>query len=259
MLATAGKETMSLVAIGDIHGNVRALDDLLEKVLPVLSAEDTLVFLGDYIDRGPNVRECVDRIIELKSTSPFSVVTLLGNHEDWMLKSYRDHTAHSWIVGMESFDTIASYSPTAADVLRREIEREGISLILAKSELSYSVFFDALPPSHLLFFESLQYYHRKNGILCVHGGLDTTVGTLEAQQPDAFIWGCEDFPGSYSGEDRVVYGHHGNAVLDSAGWPHPNLKTNGTCGIDTISHGVLTAIRFPSGDVFQSRRFSMES
>jgi serine/threonine protein phosphatase 1 len=102
-----GGELMSLIAIGDIHGNIRALDDLLERVLPELSGGDTLVFLGDYIDRGPNVRECVDRIIELQERSGFSVITLLGNHEDWMLKSYRDHTAHSWIVGMESFETIS--------------------------------------------------------------------------------------------------------------------------------------------------------
>ena len=47
---------MSLIAVGDIHGNIRALDDLLNTISTELSPEDTLVFLGDYIDRGPNVR-----------------------------------------------------------------------------------------------------------------------------------------------------------------------------------------------------------
>ena len=60
------KKTTNLFAIGDIHGNVRALNDLLEKILPQMSSDDTLVFLGDYIDRGPNVRDCIDRIIDLK-------------------------------------------------------------------------------------------------------------------------------------------------------------------------------------------------
>src|SRR5689334_3767030 len=107
------KRAANLYAVGDIHGNVRALDDLLGKILPLLSARDTLVFLGDYIDRGPNVRECIDRIIDLKKTAKFSVVTLLGNHEAWMLRSYRDHTAHSWILSMDAFSTIGSYSVQA--------------------------------------------------------------------------------------------------------------------------------------------------
>jgi hypothetical protein len=85
----------------------------------------------------------------------------------------------------------------------------------------------------------------------IHGNV------LEAQHPDAFIWGCDEFPDAYSGEDYIVYGHHRNAVLDAERWPHPNLKANRTCGIDTISHGVLTAIRFPDGHVFQSSRFSL--
>src|SRR5262249_17254500 len=160
----------SLFAIGDIHGNIRALDDLLNKIKPELSAGDVLVFLGDYIDRGPNTRECIARIIELQETSSFSVVTLLGNHEDWMLKSYRDNRWHSWIIGMESFETIASYSWNAAEVLQREIERYGVRFILEKPPLSYEVFFDSVPPSHMTFFLNLKPYYRANGVLCVHGG-----------------------------------------------------------------------------------------
>jgi serine/threonine protein phosphatase 1 len=247
---------MSLVAVGDIHGNIRALDDLLDRITRELSVGDTLVFLGDYIDRGPHVRECVDRIIELKEATAFSVITL-GNHEDWMLKSYRDHSAHSWIVGMESFETIASYSTRAVEVLRGVIERDGMSMILGKSELPYEVFFNAVPPMHLWFFENLQRYHQAEGVLCVHGGIDLDVTELEAQHPDAFLWGCETFPDSYAGKEHIVYGHHNNAVLSGTGWPHPNIKTNRTYGIDTIAHGVLTAIRFPGGDVFQSKRFTV--
>jgi predicted MPP superfamily phosphohydrolase len=131
---------LPLIAVGDIHGNIRALEDLLKKITPELSSGDTLVFLGDYIDRGPNVRECVDRIIALKASTTFSVVTLLVNHEDWMLKSYRDHSAHSWIVGMESFETIASYSLNAVEELRQAIEHNGINMIIGKFELPYCVF-----------------------------------------------------------------------------------------------------------------------
>ena len=51
---------MATVAIGDIHGHLSALEDLLAEVLPTLSRSDVLVFLGDYIDKGPDVRGCAD-------------------------------------------------------------------------------------------------------------------------------------------------------------------------------------------------------
>jgi serine/threonine protein phosphatase 1 len=251
------KKASNLFAIGDIHGNIRALEDLLEKILPLLSASDILVFLGDYIDRGPDVRECIDRIIRLKKTAAFSVVTLLGNHEDWMLRSYRDHTSHSWLLGMEAFETVGSYSKDAVGILSKEIQRNGTALIRGKSKLPYETFFDALPPEHLRFFQSLQRYHRVDGVLCVHAGLDTAIKRVTGQPADAFTWGSENFPEAYSGADHVVYGHHRNAILDAEGWPQPNIQANRTYGIDTISHGVLTAIRFPGGDVFQSKRFEV--
>ena len=47
---------MATIAGGDIHGNLSALEDLLAKLIPVLSRDDVVVFLGDYIDRGPDAR-----------------------------------------------------------------------------------------------------------------------------------------------------------------------------------------------------------
>ncbi len=91
----------------------------------------------------------------------------------------------------------------------------------------------------------------------MHGGVDSKIEDIEAQPLDSLIWGRGNFPEGYSGVDTIVYGHHHNAVLDSAGWPQPNIKTNRTYGIDSIGHGVLTAIRFPDRAVFQSRRFRL--
>ena len=51
---TSNSHTMATVAIGDIHGNLGPLEDLLSQVVPEMRPEDTLVFLGDYIDRGPD-------------------------------------------------------------------------------------------------------------------------------------------------------------------------------------------------------------
>lgn len=150
------------MAVGDIHGNLPALNDLLGKVLPSLGRDDTLVFLGDYIDRGPDTRGCLDRIVQLKKESPFSVVTLIGNHEAWMLKSRRDSTSHSWIFAGQGFTTIESYSREAGAIIDREIERYGPRLVTEKISLPYEAFFHAMPPEHLALFESLESYHQTN-------------------------------------------------------------------------------------------------
>jgi serine/threonine protein phosphatase 1 len=74
-----------LIAIGDIHGCVHALDALVDAIGPM--ASDTLVFLGDLIDQGPNSREVLECIIQLQAHS--RVVLIRGNHEE-MLFAARD-------------------------------------------------------------------------------------------------------------------------------------------------------------------------
>jgi len=78
---------MATIAVGDVHGNLAALRNLLKTVIANLTAENTLVFLGDYIDRGPDSKGCIEEIVRLPKGAPFPVVTLLGNHEEWMLAS----------------------------------------------------------------------------------------------------------------------------------------------------------------------------
>ena len=65
---------MATIAIGDIHGQVKPLCDLLERVRPNISAGDTVVFLGDYIDRGRDTRACIDAILEFRRSVPATVV-----------------------------------------------------------------------------------------------------------------------------------------------------------------------------------------
>jgi serine/threonine protein phosphatase 1 len=65
-------------AIGDIHGNVLALDDLLAKIIPEISPGDTVVFLGDYIDRGADSKACIERILDLRRTAKAQIVALMG-------------------------------------------------------------------------------------------------------------------------------------------------------------------------------------
>lgn len=69
-----------ILAIGDIHGCTRALDLLLADVNP--QADDTIIALGDYVDRGPDSRGVLERMIELKRTG--QLIALRGNHEQMM-------------------------------------------------------------------------------------------------------------------------------------------------------------------------------
>jgi serine/threonine protein phosphatase 1 len=244
---------VSTIAVGDIHGNLSALDDVLDQVRRDIQPGDTVVFLGDYIDRGHDSKGCVDAILRFRRESAVEVVALMGNHEDWLLRTFHDHRRHSWLLGMEAFDTIRSYSPEAEAVLRDAAARDAAALYLEQVPLPYDVFFDAVPDEHLAFFRDLRLYHQTVDCICSHGGLDPRVRDLRKQSPHNLIWGGGTFPDGYDGEDIVVYGHRNNATLDADGWPRPT--TNGrTIGIDTISHGVLTAIRLPDGQLFQSAR-----
>jgi serine/threonine protein phosphatase 1 len=245
---------VATIAIGDIHGQADALEDLLAQLTPELVAADTVVFLGDYIDRGPATRRVIDLVLDFRAHAGATVVALRGNHEDWFLRTLHDPTHHSWLIAMEAFETITSYSAEAADELMRALERTGPRLFTEGASLPYDVFFAAIPPSHIEFFEALRPFHRTADAICVHAGLDSAIGRLDDQPLEACVWGTRNFPQAYNGDDVVVYGHWHNAVLDPDGWPRPRVDGR-TIGIDTIAHGVLTAMRLPDQRVFQSRRF----
>ena len=245
---------MATFAIGDIHGNIQALDDLLARITPEIDARDTVVFLGDYIDRGTDSKACIDRILDFRNTAKAEAVSLIGNHEQWMLETYRDHTRHSWILGMEGFSTIRSYSRDAAAKLAHELGKLGARVVLEHIPLPYQAFFEAVPVEHMAFLSSLSTFCRTPDAVCVHGGIDPAGGRAEEQQTESLIWGAAGFPNSYEGSDVIVYGHANNPIIDDAGWPHPR-SVGRTYGLDTIGEGVLTALRLPDLAIFQSRRF----
>jgi len=243
---------MATIAVGDIHGNLAALRSLLDALLPSLGSRDTLVFLGDYIDRGPDSKGCIETILQLRKEAPFSVVSLLGNHEAWMLATMDDYGRHSWLLGADAFETVESYSPAAARALRRAVEDAGPELIVGELELPYGAFFESMPESHQRFFRELRLFHRGDGALFVHAGIDPEGGPPERQDVRELIWGfVPGFPHDYRGPENIVYGHRSDCVLDG-GRSRPRVANGRTYGIDSIWTGVLTAIRMPDLKVFQS-------
>jgi serine/threonine protein phosphatase 1 len=245
---------MATIGVGDIHGNLAALNDMLDQIRGEVARGDTVVFLGDYIDRGPDTRGCIDAILEFQREVRAEVVCLLGNHEDWFLRTRRDYGRHSWLLGMEAFDTIRSYSVDAEQALRDAVSNAGPELYLGYRALPYGVFFDCVPKDHLQFFENLRSFCQTSDCLCTHGGLDPRITDVHDQAREALIWGAGGFPCAYNGAATVIYGHWNNAVLDADGWPTPMILGR-TIGLDTIAHGVLSAIKLPGQQVFQSARY----
>lgn len=96
---------MRTIAIGDVHGCLSALQDLLELVSP--QPEDTVVFLGDYVDRGPDSRGVIDEILELRRRT--NVVTLLGNHDATMIAAADDARQWHFWMNMGGEQTFENY------------------------------------------------------------------------------------------------------------------------------------------------------
>ncbi len=243
---------MATIAIGDVHGNLPALDDLLGKL--ELTATDTLILLGDLIDRGPDTKGCLERLVRLQSEAPCPVRFVLGNHEEWLLRTLDDFSKHSWLAGMNGQVTMASYSQEITDGILAEMRAVNIRLLIEKLPLPYERFFDVVPQSHIELLRCMVPFVRTDDGVFVHGGVAIGGGPVEEQKPSVLPWGDNRFPDEYADPDPIVYGHHDNAVLDDDGWPRPRILDNKTYGIDTIKHGVLTAISMPSAQVIQSAR-----
>jgi serine/threonine protein phosphatase 1 len=246
---------MATTVVGDIHGNRAGLVEVLAQVGPELGAGDWLVFVGDYIDRGRDSKGCVDAILNSRATTSASVACLLGNHEDWLRKTKADHSNHAWLLGMDAWPTIESYSRDAAARLRRAAASAKGQLYDGTVALPYELFFETVPREHIAFFDELTLYQRTDECLAVHAGVRSGPATLTDISPRTVVWGWDDegFPDAYAGSETVVYGHRNNAVLDQRGWPWPNVIGR-TVGVDSSRHGVVTAYRLPDGKTFQSNR-----
>src|SRR5262245_52670711 len=98
---------MRVLAIGDIHGCSAALDALLSAVSP--APGDRIVALGDFVDRGPDSRGVLDRLIRLREDG--LLVPLRGNHEQMMLRARVDPELRALWLRVGGEQTLASYAP----------------------------------------------------------------------------------------------------------------------------------------------------
>lgn len=219
-----------IYAIGDIHGRADLLDDLLARIADDAKGAPrakytTLIFLGDYVDRGPDSSRVVETLL-FGLPEGFDARFLKGNHEA-MLLGFLDGTTNlmAWLQNGGDA-TLASYG---VDVSELDIGSE-------HAERLREMFAGVLPRAHRVFFDSLELMVDLGDYLFVHAGIRP--GTpLEQQDPQDLLWIREDF-GSYR-EDfgkLVVHGHTSG--------PEPIVRPNQIC-IDTHAwfSGRLTALR----------------
>lgn len=185
---------MGRYVIGDIHGCADELRRLID-ALP-LGRGDSVVFLGDYIDRGPASADVISYLISLQA-QPAGVewIFLRGNHEDMFL-SYLglggQHGDMFLINGGKA--TVASYQSAADPLLPEQVLRE-------------------LPAGHLKFYQGLQKYHVMDSFLCVHAGIHPQKA-LEEQTDEECFWIRNAFIySSHRLPYTVVFGHTPQATV----------------------------------------------
>lgn len=201
-----------IFAIGDIHGHFNKLVSIMDKIDIDLD-KDTLVFIGDYIDRGPSSFEVVEYLIDLKMHLK-NIVFLKGNHED-MLEKY--------LAGTDRLSYLANGGQKTLEQYLKRSQGHG----------TYPI-----PPEHLNFFDSLFLFYQTDDYIFVHAGLRKKV-PLEMQNPTDLLWIRNDFILSdYDFGKRVIFGH--------TPFSEPLVQSN-KIGIDTgaVYGNKLTCVELP--------------
>ena len=222
-------EGTRVYAVGDIHGRVDLLERMHRKIVADAASSEAgrrvIVYLGDYVDRGPDSAAVIDLLLD-HPLADFEAVYLKGNHEDFMLK-FLDGNGEGlgWLFNGGDA-TLASYG--IDDDCWRDLDPDGLHKI--RDELIRS-----LPPRHRAFLEELALSHVEEGYLFVHAGIRPGV-TVDQQSAEDLMWIREDFLLSSADHDhRVVHGH-------TITWS-PEVRAN-RIGIDTgaFASGVLTCL-----------------
>ncbi|MFN3691528.1 MAG: metallophosphoesterase family protein [Fervidobacterium sp.] len=163
-------------AIGDVHGCLRGLSKLIQEISP--SEHDTLVFVGDYIDRGPDSKGVVDYLLEISKKT--NCIFLRGNHEQMLLDVVDNgDDTYLWLMnGAQA--TWRSYG--------------NLELLKINDE-------------HMRFYRSTRYYHIIDNYFFVHGGVRPNI-PVEKQDVRDLIWIREEFINkTHNLNYIVVFGH----------------------------------------------------
>lgn len=172
---------MGLIAIGDIHGCAATLEVLLDRLAP--TPDDHLLFVGDYIDRGPDSKDVIDQLLDLREDVPCTF--LRGNHEAMMI-DYLDSGAFNLWQMNGGVSTLQSYAENGGGEF-------------------------TIPDTHADFVHDTKLYHETDDFFFVHAGLKAHLSieeNLEKDDEQVFLWERGHLEAStFAWEKTVVCGH----------------------------------------------------
>lgn len=215
----------SIAVIGDIHGDVVRLRRALEE-LTATSRE--LVFVGDYIDRGPCSQEVITTLIELGDSRP-DVTFLRGNHESALLEWLNGGSIGPFIQ-QGGLTTIASYVSQPGPGVFEDLKRD-------------------FPARHRDFLECTRSYYENPGLFISHAGYDPT--EPDNRDSDVLIYGRHATlfpPPNARPQELVVFGHY----VQPSRQPYDQdgiICLDTGCG--TLSQGPLTVLLLPEHKFLQ--------
>lgn len=223
-------EGVRVYAVGDVHGRADLLGELHGMIADDMGrrpveGEVVLIHLGDYIDRGPDSRGVLERLVGGAPAGVGEVINLTGNHEELMVRFLEDPAVGRAWLQLGGDATLAGYgvslTPKVPPSRRFEVLSEGLR--------------EALPGSHARLLRGLSLYHRIGDYLFVHAGIRPG-RSLARQQRDELLWIRDEFIHSRSDHGVVVV--HGHQMVEA-----PEERPN-RIGIDTGAYhsGVLTAL-----------------
>lgn len=223
-------EGRTIYAVGDVHGRA----DLLAELMALIEADagalgparPVLVFLGDYVDRGPDSRGVVDQVLALIDAGRYEVHALKGNHEHALSRFLEDPAVGPAWVSYGGLATVGSYLGTAVSLPTDEAGWEAMRAQLA----------DAMPERHRAFLESLELYYVAGDYCFVHAGLKPGVPLEQQEEMDLIAIRREFLSARRPFEKFIVYGHTPNL--------EPAIEDH-RIGIDTgaFATGVLTCLK----------------
>jgi serine/threonine protein phosphatase 1 len=231
----AGARGWRAYAVGDIHGRLDLLEELLDKIHADIARRPArkvlLVFVGDLIDRGPSSAQVVERLRTYRHPG-VRPMFLLGNHEEVLLRILKGEseliTKWRWFGGAEC---LASYG----------VDRDRLAALTDEEALP--VVRDAVPKEHVEFLESFDDSCRFGDYLFVHAGIRPGVEIDQQKQSD-LRWIREPFLFDETDHGFVVV--HGHTIR-----PEVEMRPN-RIGIDTGAYrsGVLSALAIEGSDTW---------
>ncbi|MFW5752272.1 MAG: metallophosphoesterase family protein [bacterium] len=213
--------------IGDIHGCYDKLRKLYEIIASIINENDTLIFLGDYIDRGAKSYEVIEFLNILRKIH--TTVLLRGNHEDMFLSYLKNNDTSGLYLYNGGMITLENYRKKQGSV--------------------------ALPEKHKDFFNSLRYYYETDEFIAVHAGLRPGIDDIKDQSEYDLIWIREKFfLSSYTWPKLIVFGHTQTEHIPGGKWGKVYFnKQKNIAGVDTgaVFGGKLSCLRLPDRIVYQ--------